>query len=216
MDEVARDGSPVEVYAALPAEPDLGSVRSLIPEGARVLDLSCWTGRISSPLVGDGHPVVAVDDSEAMLARVVGAETVTADVWTLGIGRRFDVVLALSHLINHPDRSRRLTLLQVCRNHLADDGVVVVQRYPPGWLPTDSEGTIGHVTIKLHDVVRQTGGVFEATATYTVGPRSWSQAFEAMIVDDDEMRSLALEAGLAIDHVAGDASWVVLSPKREA
>jgi SAM-dependent methyltransferase len=215
VSDVASDGSPVRVYAALPAEPELGRIRSLLVPGARVLDLGCGTGRISNPLVAEGHVVVAVDDSETMLAHVIGAETVIADVWTLELGRRFDVVLALSHLINHPDRSRRRTLLQVCRNHLADDGVVVVQRYPPDWVPTNSEGASGDVVIKLHDIAFQDSGVFDATVTYLIGDQSWSQAFEAMIVDDDELRSLALESGLTINDIGDVGGWVVMSATGE-
>lgn len=216
MDEVVRDGSAVDVYVALPAEPELGRVRSLVRGRARVLDLGCGTGRIANPLAIDGHSVVAVDDSEAMLARVVGAETVMADVRTLDLNRCFDAVLALSHLINSSDRSRRLDLLRVCRRHLDDDGVVVVQRYRPDWVPAASEGASGDVTMRLHDVVLRDGGVFAAVVTYAIGDRSWSQSFEATIVDDDELSSLAIESDLKIDNIAGDdASWVLLSARRD-
>jgi len=119
MTDVAPDGSPVQIYVALPAEPELGRIRSLVSPGARILDLGCGTGRIANSLAADGHLVVAVDNSEAMLARVVGAEVVLGDVRTLDLHRQFDVVLALSHLINHPDRSCRVNLLRVCRNSSA-------------------------------------------------------------------------------------------------
>ena len=59
MNGVAPDGSPVEIYAALPAEPELSRVRSLLAPGARILDLGCGTGRIANPLAADGHAVVA-------------------------------------------------------------------------------------------------------------------------------------------------------------
>jgi 2-polyprenyl-3-methyl-5-hydroxy-6-metoxy-1,4-benzoquinol methylase len=151
---------------------------------ARILDLGCGTGRIANPLAADGHAVVAVDNSEAMLARVVGAETVMGDVRTLDLGRQFDAVLALSHLINHPERSRRLDLLRVCRKHLADGGVIVVERYAPDWVPSDSEGASGDVAIQLHHVIHHDARAFAATVTYTLTGRSWSQEFEASIVDE--------------------------------
>ena len=153
MSDVAPDGSPVQIYAALPTEPELSRVRSLLAPGARILDLGCGTGRIANPLAAEGYAVVAVDNSESMLARVVGAEIVLADVQTLNLGRQFDVVLALSHLINDPDRSRRSNLLRVCRKHLAEEGVVLVERYRPDWVPSDSAGASGKVAIRLHDVV---------------------------------------------------------------
>ena len=96
--------------------------------GARILDLGCGTGRIANPLAADGHAVVAVDNSEAMLARVVGAETVLGDVRSLDLGRQLDAVLALSNLINHPERSHRLDLLRVCHETLGHDGVIVGER----------------------------------------------------------------------------------------
>ena len=53
-------------------------------------------------------------------------------------------------------------------------------------------GTSGDVTIKLHYVIHRDSGVFEATVTYVIGDQSWSQAFEAMIINDDELRSLPI------------------------
>ena len=202
----------MEIYAALPAEPELSRVRSLVTPGARILDLGCGTGRIANPLAADGHAVVAVDNSEAMLACVVGAEVVLGDVRTLDLQVKFDVVLALSHLINHPERSRRLDLLRVCRQHGVDDGRVVVERYSPDWTPSDSEGSIGDVAIRLHHVVRHDDGTFAATVTYSLHEHSYSQSFEGTIVDDDELASLAVESGLAVRRVADDPSWVILTP----
>jgi ABC-type sugar transport system substrate-binding protein len=88
-----------------------------------------------------------------MLEHVVGAETVIGDVWALHLNRRFGAVLVLSHLINTPARSRRLALLRVCREHLEDDGIIVMQRYPPDWVPTESEAVVGAVAIRLHDLM---------------------------------------------------------------
>ncbi len=116
---------------ALPAEPDLGRVRSVLSADASILDLGSGPGRIANPLAALGHHVVAVDDSPEMLALIVGAEVELGDVRNLHLGRRFDAVLALSHLVNSPARSQRLDLLRTCREHVHDDGVVLVQRYPP-------------------------------------------------------------------------------------
>jgi SAM-dependent methyltransferase len=113
VSDVAPDGSPVDVYLALPFEADLARVRTVIPPDATILDLGSGPGRLSNPLAADGHDVVAVDDSAEMLSPVVGASTVLADVWQLDLGRRFDVVLALSHLINDRSPARRIDLLQV-------------------------------------------------------------------------------------------------------
>ena len=213
--EVAPDGSPLAVYLALPAEPDLSRVRSVLPIRTSVLDLGSGPGRIANPLSAAGHDVVAVDNSPEMLTHVVGAETVVGDVRSLHLNRRFGAVLALSHLVNRPDRSSRLELLRVCHEHLNDDGVVVIQRYPPDWVPTESEGGIGAVSTHLHDVVSSDDGTFSATVTYTVNDRSWSQSFTAAIVDDDELASLARANDLTVKStIDGDQAWVVLAAQR--
>ena len=209
--DVAPDGSPVEVYLSLPAEPDLTRIRSVLPAGASVLDLGCGPGRFANPLEAVGHRVVAVDDSPAMLAHVVGPEKVLGDVWSLDLDRRFDAVLALSHLINGPTRSQRVDMLRVCRRHLEVDGIVVVQRYSPGWTPTEGSGGVGPVGVRMHDVVVADES-FTAGVTYTVGERSWTQRFTAAIVDDDELASHAAETDLTVrGMIDGDDAWVLLA-----
>jgi SAM-dependent methyltransferase len=199
------------VYLALPSEPDLTRVRSVLRPDSSVLDLGAGVGRIANALTAEGHRVVAVDDSVPMLEHVAGAEAVLADVWTLDLHRRFDAVLALSHLINHRARERRLGLLGVCRRHLRDAGVVVVQRYPPDWKPADETTRVGDVEIHLHDLRALPDG-FAATVTYAIGDRSWAQSFEATTVDDEELRSLAEGVGLVFGRALDEhGAWVLLT-----
>src|SRR5262245_568069 len=203
-EDVAPDGSPVDVYRALPAEPALSLVRSVLCgfQGlhgrASILDLGSGPGRLANALAAEGHRVVAVDDSADMLAHVTGAEAVLADVWTLDLGRRFDVVLALSHLVNEPERERRLQLLQVCRAHVSPDGIVVVQRYPPDWQPVEGTNEVGDVRVHLHDVVGHEDGSFSAVVTYRLGDRQWAQPFTARVVDDGVLASLAAASGFVL------------------
>ena len=210
-DGVAPDGSPVEVYQALLVEPDLGRLRSVLPSGCSVLDLGAGVGRLANPLAAAGHQVVAVDESSEMLAWVDGPERMNADIWSLDLGRRFDAVLALSHLINDPSRERRVELLGVGRCHLRDGGVLVVQRYPPAWQPEDRSSTNGPVEIRLHDVVGRKER-FSAAVTYTIDAQAWTQPFEAMVVDDDELTALAAAAGLIVTgYLDEDRAWVTLT-----
>lgn len=209
---VAADGSPVEVYRRLPAEPALSIVRSAVPPGAGVLDLGCGPGRLAHPLLAVGHPVVAVDDSPEMLACVREAETLLADVWRLDLGRRFDAVLAAAHLFDQPDRARKLDLLRVCRRHAAASGVVVLERYPPDWRPGPAAGTLGEVEVRLHDVEAE-GHRFSAAVTYAVDGRSWTQRFSASVTGNAELDDLASDAGLRVDRWLDERqSWVLLVP----
>jgi SAM-dependent methyltransferase len=213
--DVAPDGSPVDVYLALPFEADLARVRPVIPPGASILDLGSGPGRLSNPLAADGHAVVAVDDSAEMLSHIVGASTVLADVWQLDLGRQFDVVLALSHLINDRSPARRIELLKVCRRHLADSGVIVLQRYPPHWSPLEETRSIGDVGVRLFDIQPFNDGGFAAAVEYRLGEQTWIQRFEAAIVDDAELNALAAAASLIVRRQLDDeGSWMLLGASR--
>ena len=215
MSDVAPDGSPVDVYLALPFEADLARVRAVIPPDASILDLGSGPGRLSNPLAADGHAVVAVDDSAEMLSHVVGASTVLADVWQLDLGRQFDVVMALSHLINDRSPARRIELLKVCHRHLADTGVIVLQRYPPDWSPLEETRSIGDVGVRLFDVQPFNDGGLAAAVEYRLGEQTWIQRFEAAIVDDAELNALAAAAGLIVRRELDDeGSWMLLGASR--
>ncbi|MCU1396648.1 MAG: methyltransferase [Ilumatobacteraceae bacterium] len=184
----------------------------MIAPGASVLDLGAGVGRLANPLSGAGHRVVAVDNDARMLEHVDGARPVLADIWTPDLGDRFGAVLALSHLVNDVSRERRLGLLDVCRRHLDADGVLIVQRYVPGWVPTDSTSIIGSLTIRLHDITLHPGR-FEASVTYSLDDRSWTQVFDGCDVGDTELERLAAATGLRVVGTLDDAgAWVRLAP----
>lgn len=211
-DNVAPDGSPVEVYLALPPGEVPRMVHDAVVPGGSILDLGSGPGRMTHPLVAFGHPVVAVDDSEDMLAHVEGAETVHADVFGLRLDRRFDGVLGASHLINVAERERRAALLDVCRSHLADDGVVLLQRYEPGWArsPESGYGTVGPVEIDI-EIHAQRGAEFDATVTYILDGRRWSQTFTTTAIEEAELAAEALDAGLRFDRWLDDRlTWALL------
>jgi 2-polyprenyl-3-methyl-5-hydroxy-6-metoxy-1,4-benzoquinol methylase len=86
---------------------DVAGVRS----GDRVLDVATGTGAVAAAAVARGASVTGVDISEEMLAvareRVPEARFAQADAEELGLGERFDVLVA-GFLINHlphPERA---------------------------------------------------------------------------------------------------------------
>jgi SAM-dependent methyltransferase len=209
-DAVSPDGSPVAVYLALPpgSVPDL--VHGAVRAGGSILDLGSGPGRMTRPLAALGHPMVAVDDSDEMLDHVGDAERVRADVYALRLGRRFDGVLAASHLINDQAPARRAALLDVCRSHVADDGVVLVQRLEQP--PDSGVGQVGPVEIEV-EIHRRQGPDFDATVTYRLGGREWPQPFVATAVDDDRLATEARVAGLRFDRCLDDLrAWCLLVP----
>jgi len=194
-------------------EPEI--VHAAVPPGASILELGAGAGRVTHPLVALGHPVVAVDESAEMLARVRGAETVWARIQELDLGRRFDAVLLASFLVNTADRGLRGRFLEACRRHLGDGGCVLVQRHPPGWFDEASEGerTAGGVTYRLRDLRRPAPGLLAATVGYQAGDRVWTQSFTAERLDDHALAAALGEAGLDLDaYLTGDGSWVRAVP----
>jgi SAM-dependent methyltransferase len=208
---ITPDGCSVELYALLPPMGEPEVVHAAVPAGASILELGAGAGRMTHALVGLGHPVVAVDESAEMLAHVRGAETVQATIQGLDLGRRFDVVLLASHMVNTDDDGLRRRFLETCRRHLADGGCVVLQRHEPAWFEEAVEGerTSGGVTFRLRDLRRPGPGLLAATVEYQVGERVWTQWFQARRLDDDELAGVLAEAGLAVDaYLTGDGSWV--------
>jgi hypothetical protein len=124
------------------------------------------------------------------------------------------VVVLASHFVNVVDDHERLALLRTCAHHARDDGVVLVQRYPPGWVP-DAEPSRREqhgVVLDLHDL-RHDGAVLHATMTYVVDGITYDQTFAAVDVDDERLASDSAPAGLVIDRVLDEPrTWVVLRP----
>jgi SAM-dependent methyltransferase len=205
------------MYLALPAGDGPMVIHRAGGEAASILELGSGPGRVTRVLVALGHAVVAVDDSEEMLQHVTGAEAVCADLFQLDLARQFDVVVAASHLVNTPGRDARSALLQVCRRHVHDDGVVLVERYPPGWLlaAAPARSTVGPVELGF-EPGPLAGSVRSATMTYRLDDHTWSQDFDAEDIDDVKLRSEAGDAGLAVvSTLTDDATWVALRPRRD-
>jgi SAM-dependent methyltransferase len=212
---ITPDGCAVEFYALLEPTGEPEIVHAAVPAGASILELGAGAGRVTHRLVALGHPVVAVDESAEMLAHIRGAETVQARIQDLDLGRRFDVVLLASFLVNTDDRDLRGRWLQACSRHLRDDGCLLVQRHPPGWFDEAAEGervTEG-IVFRLRDLRRLGPGLLEATAEYQVGERVWTQTFTAERLDDEALAAALAQAGLAVDaYLTGDGSWVRAVP----
>ncbi len=133
--DAAPDGSPVGLYARLPELGEGEVVASVLAAGASVLELGCGTGRITRQLARLGYRVTAVDESPEMLAHVLDAETIPAQIEGLDLGRRFDAVLLASNLVT-AEPEQRWAFLETCRRH-AD--LVIVEGLPLAWSPEDGE-----------------------------------------------------------------------------
>ncbi len=207
MTHVAEDGSPVEVYRRLPELGEAGLVASVVAPGSSILELGSGAGRVTNELAERGYRVTAVDDSPEMLAHVRAAETVCAKIESLQLARRFDCVLLGSHFVNDPGRA---TALDACARHVAHDGVVLIEAYPPGLDWQAGAGTqLGDVVVRLVEAER-TGDLVRATMEYGVDGQTWRQTFEAELLDEDGLRAVLALSGLRFDRwLSLERGWFV-------
>ena len=117
-----------------------GAVRKLheMAAGGRLLDLGVGTGRLAIPLKTRGTDVHGIDASRAMLDRLrrdpIGATipTVLGDFAEVPVEGTFDVIVcAVGTLFMLPDRERKIDCLQRAREHLTENGAIVVEAFVP-------------------------------------------------------------------------------------
>jgi SAM-dependent methyltransferase len=209
---VTRDGSPVAVYLAAPPGDTAEVALEVVQPPASVLELGAGAGRETRPLVACGYDVTAVDDSPAMLEHVTGARTVEADLFTLDLAERYDLVLGGSHFVDDADPARRAALHATCARHLAEGGAVLLERYDPDWAtdPVTYHGRSGPVSISF-EVLERTTTWTEARLVYELAERTWTQQFRFTAVTPESVDAEAREHGLAVVDVHGeDATWLEL------
>jgi SAM-dependent methyltransferase len=213
MVDVAPDGSPVDFYRRIPAtgEPEL--IHSLVRRGASILDIGCGTGRIAGPLVALGHAVTGIDNSEAMIAGLPrDVEGLVADAASVRLGRRFDAVLLASHFVNDPVLGS--AFVATARTHVADDGILVGEAYPPEWDPEAGVGNtsrLGDAEITLLRAVRS-GDEIDAAVQYEVDGRRWIQPFTARLLDETGLTELLAGAGFRFEQWLERSGWFVATP----
>lgn len=149
------DGLGTEIYdlqsaAIAPSRPGQGDVaffRRLANEvGGPVLEIGCGTGRVSIPLAEDGHEVVGIDRSPAMLRlaearRAAQPSDVAArltfvqgDMTTLDLGRRFALIVAPSRVFQFALTSdAQRSALRAMKAHMRPEGRLVVDLFDPAF-----------------------------------------------------------------------------------
>jgi SAM-dependent methyltransferase len=207
--EISSDGSSVEFYARLPEDRAAAAViHQAIPAGATVLELGAGTGRVTHPLLALGHPVVAVDVSAGMLARINGARTICARIEDLQLDAEFDAVLLMSYLINYGQREG---FLLACRRHVTPAGLVILQRETPEFHDTAGPRTWSHdgIEFRMYDVSRTEPDVVMATIEYRIGDAAWTHSFTSRHIADEDLPGLLGGAGLRFDRFLDEErGWI--------
>ncbi len=120
-------------------EPDGPFILALAQElGGSVLELGCGTGRVTIPLAQHGIQVVGIDVVPGMveLARQksigLPIEWITADARDFHLNRQFELIFESGSVFHHMlIREDQEAYLARIREHLADDGRMVVNLYFP-------------------------------------------------------------------------------------
>ena len=129
-----RGQSYAEAFRALAASGkdvhgEAAYVASLALPGSRVLDAGCGTGRVGIELARRGYDVVGVDNDDSMLsvARADGPSLrwYDADLATLALEERFDVVVAAGNVMVFLAPASEPTVVQRLAAHLVPGGLLV-------------------------------------------------------------------------------------------
>jgi len=114
-----------------------GLIRKHLPGAGRVLDLGCGTGRHDFLLAEKGYEVTGVDRSEEMLSVANGQFSSRAprpaspvfhqgDICTVRLGKTFDVVVSLFHVISYqPKNSDLRAAFATASEHLEAGGLFI-------------------------------------------------------------------------------------------
>jgi SAM-dependent methyltransferase len=126
--------------------------RTSLGGGGRILELACGSGRLTTALVRDGHRVLGVDLSAAMLGRAAArlehlgraarerAHLVRADMRRFAFGARFPLILMAFNSFEHLyTRVEVMACLERVRAHLLPGGRFAFDVQNPSlrWLARD-------------------------------------------------------------------------------
>jgi SAM-dependent methyltransferase len=199
---ITDDGCPVELYRRLRAGDEIDRIKHLTPPGGSILDLGAGAGRLAEPLAEAGFDVTAVDESTEMLAEIRGAVTpVQSRIEALDLGRRFDLVLLASYLLNAPAAQSRAPLLGACGRHLKPGGAVAIQVRGPGILRdlTGFEREVDGVRDWV-DSYRRDGHMVTMTLRTEWEGRRWAQTFTHRYLEEAELRLELAAQGLRFER----------------
>ncbi|MEB2777347.1 class I SAM-dependent methyltransferase [Algoriphagus sp. D3-2-R+10] len=121
---------------------DLQFYKKWLPKNndAKILELCCGTGRLTLPIAKDGYNICGVDYTSSMLERAkvkaseVGLDInfIEADIRTLNLQEKFDLILIPFNSIHHLYRNEDLfKVFKGVKSHLKDGGSFVLDCFNP-------------------------------------------------------------------------------------
>ena len=211
--KIAPDGSPVELYLRLSSGPAPAIIDKALPRRASILDLGCGTGAVAHELRRLGHIVTGVDECAEMLEHV-RVPSIRGRIEELRLPDRFDAVILASHLLNPVPPSMRLRYLRTCREHVRDDGRVLLEMHDPNaFADAPLERSCEDGVMRIYDVVQLGDNAKKATLSWTFGDRSWTQQVTVWHVGPAALDRDLAAAGLRRDGaINGEPRWVIAVP----
>jgi SAM-dependent methyltransferase len=167
------------------------------PAAASILDLGCGTGRHLAELGRLGFEVFGVDREPAMVeaCHARGVPARRADACQVRLGRRFDVVTALFHVVNYQTTQADLErLFATARAHAGSEGLFLfdswwtpaVEAHPPERRERRVRGADFSLSRTAEPAIE--GGVTRVDITFAIDRDDGSgDAF----VEEHRMRSLS-------------------------
>jgi ubiquinone/menaquinone biosynthesis C-methylase UbiE len=175
--------------------------------GGPILELGCGTGRIAVPIAQDGHHIVGLDRSAAMLERAerrarradVEVRWVEGDMRAFSFNEAFALIFVAfnSFLMLNPDD--RWACLARAREHLAPRGRVAIDVFQP-----DPERVVGKFSSSRANVDGVTQRIWydETTGDGTVTRISGTTTLHFLYRREVDL--LFSEAGFNIETLHGD------------
>lgn len=193
-------------------------IRRLRPDAASILELGSGTGRHGRLLAGMGFGVHGVERSPEMVeiaqgAPVNGFTCQVGDICALDLGRTFDAVISLFHVISYQTTDEALAAaFQVAARHLAPGGVflfdvwhgpAVVAQKPEVRVKdvADAERSLRRTARPLHDpAARTVNVVFDMDCTdLASGERArFSEEHLMRYLFPEEVEGLGARVGLRL------------------
>ncbi len=184
-----------------------------------VLELGCGTGRLLLPLAEAGLPVVGLDASAAMLARLRakpgGAELAVhqgdmADFDLHHLGPFAVVFVAFNSLFNLPTAAQQAQCFRTVAAHLAPGGRFALECFVPGDAPSGTRDAVELHTLTADRVVLRVSRQDPTTQTVTgqhvditeagIRLRPWHLHYASPA----ELDGHALAAGLTLESRTAD------------